>query len=374
VNFDGPDSDGVRDYFLQNALRWLEEFHIDALRLDAVHAIFDFSAYPFLEELSDEVRALGQNLGRPLHLIAESDLNDTRIIRSKEEGGFALDAQWSDDFHHALHSLITGERDGYYEDFGDLEKLQQVLQRGFAYGGEYSRHRKRRHGNDSSRCPAKQFVVCIQNHDQVGNRMLGERMTSLANFEQRKLAAVAVILSPFQPLLFMGEEYGETAPFLFFVSHGDPDLVDAVRKGRREEFSAFSWKGEAPDPQSEETFRKSILDHTLREKGEHAHLYKLYRDLLSLRRDHPVLRVQEKGGVSADSEKRILVRRVGSDGGLVIVHNFSDASQDIGGTVSTNGKVLINTASSRFGGPDKNQKETLQTIAPHSALVIETGK
>ncbi|MBI5440985.1 MAG: malto-oligosyltrehalose trehalohydrolase, partial [Deltaproteobacteria bacterium] len=224
VNFDGVDSDEVRRFFLQNALHWFERYHVDGLRLDAVHAIHDESARPFLGELAEQVGRLGKTCGRPLHLVAESDRNDPRVVRPAEAGGLGLDALWLDDLHHALHSLLTGERAGYYADFGRLGQLAKCYREGFAYSGEYSTYHQRRQGASSRQLPGERFVVFAQNHDQVGNRRLGERLANLVPFEALKLAAGAVLLSPFVPLLFMGEEYGEEAPFLCFVDHGDPEL------------------------------------------------------------------------------------------------------------------------------------------------------
>ena len=276
INFDGAFSDEVRNYFINNALHWVREYHLDALRIDAIHGIFDFSAKHFLQELGEAVHLEAEALGRSVYVIPESDLNDVRVINPAEIGGYGLDAQWNDDFHHALHALITGELKGYYEDFGKVEQLEKSLREGFIYSGQYSCFRKRRHGNDSKERPAHQFVVFSQNHDQVGNRMLGDRISKLASFEALKLAAGLVILSPSLPLLFMGEEYGEDAPFLYFVSHEDMDLIEAVRTGRKEEFKPFSWEGEPPDPQSEETFRASKLDWQKRTQGHHHVLLGFY--------------------------------------------------------------------------------------------------
>ena len=285
INFDGPCSDEVRTYFTGNALHWVREYHLDALRIDAIHGIFDFSAKHILQELGEAVHHAAGALARSVQVIPESDLNDVRVIDPAEIGGYGLDAQWNDDFHHAVHTLITGELKGYYEDFGRIEQMEKALREGFVYSGQYSSFRKRKHGNDSRDRPAHQFVVFSQNHDQVGNRMLGDRMSKLASFEALKLAAGLVILSPSLPLLFMGEEYGEDAPFLYFVSHGDRDLIDAVRNGRREEFKAFSWEGEPPDPQSEGTFRASKLDWGKRERGHHQLLLGFYKQLIRLRKE-----------------------------------------------------------------------------------------
>ncbi len=284
LNFDGPDSDQVREFFIENALYWVTEFHIDALRLDAVHAILDQSARPFLQELAAAVHRQAVHLDRRIHVIAESDAGDARLIRSTDAGGYGLDAQWNDDFHHAVHAALTGERSGYYHDFGTIAQIAESYQHGFVFRGQYSAYRRRRHGADTRKLSGKRFVVCVQNHDQVGNRMLGERIDNLVDFERRKLAVGLLLLSPFIPLLFMGEEYGETAPFQYFVSHTDPGLVQAVREGRKREFASFGWKGEPPDPQSEETFRRCVLRPEQRNEGRHAALYDLYRTLIRLRR------------------------------------------------------------------------------------------
>jgi maltooligosyltrehalose trehalohydrolase len=289
INFDGAFSDHVRRFFIESALSWVADFHVDALRLDAIHAIVDTSAVPFVEELAQRVQALAKKLGRAVHVIAESDLNDSRIVHPRELGGFGCDAQWSDDFHHALHAVLTGERVGYYEDFGSPVQFARACTSGYVYSGQYSAYRRRRFGNSSRDVPARRFVVFSQNHDQVGNRAKGDRLSIIVNFEKLKLAAAAVLLSPFVPLLFMGEEYGETAPFQYFVSHTDQPLIDAVRKGRADEFARFGWQGEIADPQSVETFECSRLNWNLRDDGKHRTLREFYGALLSLRRSIPSL-------------------------------------------------------------------------------------
>ncbi len=294
INFDGACSDEVRRFFLENALWWQTEFHLDALRLDAVHAIRDFSAVPFLQELARTTHRQAEKLNRRFHLIAESDLNNARLIQPEALGGYGLDAQWSDDFHHCLHVLLTGERGGYYEDYGGMKQFAKVFREGFAYTGEYSRHRRRRHGSLPRWTSARQFVVCAQNHDQIGNRVLGDRLSRLADFEALKLAAGTVLLSPFTPLLFMGEEYGEPAPFQYMISHTDAELVEAVRQGRREEFSGFQWQGEVPDPFAETTFRQCILNREARQDQQHALLYEFYRELIRLRKELPALAAADK--------------------------------------------------------------------------------
>lgn len=288
VNFDGPESDHVRRFFLENAEMWLSEFHIDALRLDAVHAIRDFSAVPFLSDLARLADSLGKKWNRNMYLIAESDLNDSRLIRLEHQGGIGLHAQWNDDVHHVIHALLTGERDGYYQDFGGgVAQLKKAVEEGYVFTGEHSAFRKRRHGNSSKDLDPAKFVVFSQNHDQVGNRMMGERLSTLVSFEAQKLAAGLVLLSPYLPLLFMGEEYGETAPFQYFVDHGDPALLEAVRKGRKEEFAGFQWQGEPPDPGSEKTFLTSRLNHRLREEEPHRTMRSFYQTLLALRKSEP---------------------------------------------------------------------------------------
>jgi maltooligosyltrehalose trehalohydrolase len=283
-NFDGPHSDHVRRYFLENVAYWITEFHIDALRFDAVHGIFDFSAAPFLSEVTELVRTLAVQSKRRIYCIAESALNDPRVIRPFEKGGLGFDAQWNDDFHHALHALLTGERSGYYIDFGLLEHMAKAWREGFVYTGEYSRFRKRRHGASARAQKPVQLVVFGQNHDQIGNRLMGERFSTLLSMAQLKLAAASVLFSPFIPLLFMGEEYGEPAPFPYFISHSDPELVAAVRAGRKQEFEEFEWQTEPPDPQDQRTFMAAKIDSGLQTKGHHAALYDFYRELIALRK------------------------------------------------------------------------------------------
>lgn len=286
LNFDGPDSDEVRRYFLENALRWLAEFHFDALRLDAVHGIFDLSARPFLQELSEAVDDLAHRLGRRLYLIAESDRNDPRTVMPRQQGGLGLHAQWCDDFHHALHGLLTREEGGYYADYGAPEQLATAFRQGYVFTGQYSRYRRRRHGSPPAAITPWQLVVFAQNHDQVGNRAEGERLTALASPAGLRVAAAAVLLAPYLPLLFMGEEYGETAPFLYFTSHSDAHLIEAVRRGRREEFAAFAWKEEPPDPQDPATFRRSGLrwEPAALQPWQRA-LREYYRELIALRKE-----------------------------------------------------------------------------------------
>jgi maltooligosyltrehalose trehalohydrolase len=328
LNFDGPDSDHVRHYFTENAMYWITEFHIDALRLDAVHAILDYSPYPFLQQLADEVRRQASSRNREICLIPESAANDARLIRGHDQFGFGFHAQWNDDFHHALRTVLTQESAGYYADYGKFGQLTKAFREGFVYSGEYSPFRRRRHGISSKDIPAERFVVFSQNHDQVGNRMLGERLTQLVSFEELKLAAAAVILPPFVPLLFMGEEYGEQAPFQYFISHGDPVLIEAVRAGRREEFASFAWAGEPPDPQDEETFLRAKLNHQLKRDGKFRILWDFYRELLRLRRELPALTVLSKERsevLGYDDQRVLLLRRSGDSDVATTILNFNQA-------------------------------------------------
>lgn len=326
MNFDGAYSDEVRNFFIQNALHWFVHYHLDGLRLDAVHSIYDMSAKPFLRELQEEVMHFSKKSGRKRFLIAESDLNDVKIIAPKGKGGYGLDAQWCDDYHHALHSLLTAERSGYYADFGKTGNLAKSIREGYVLSGQYSTYRKRRYGISSRKIPASQFIVFSQNHDQVGNRRKGERLSSLLPFEALKLAAGAVLLSPYIPLLFMGEEYSEEAPFLYFTSFSDPELVRAVRKGRREEFQSFQWQSEPPDPQSPETFSRSKLKWDSRREERRGAMLSFYRRLIRLRTTIPALAKLKKENLTVtalEEEKIILLHRWHEKSHVFILMNFN---------------------------------------------------
>jgi maltooligosyltrehalose trehalohydrolase len=290
LNFDGPDSDEVRRYFVDNALYWVTEFHLDGLRLDAVHAIYDFGARHILEEIAAAVHEEARRLERRVLVIAESDLNDPRLVRAPERGGYGLDGQWTDDFHHAVHTALTREQGGYYGDFDGAPSIAKALRDRFVYDGRHSAFRRRRHGAPAGDVAAERFVVCVQNHDQIGNRARGERLAALVSPARQRLAAALLLLSPYVPLLFMGEEYGETNPFLYFISHTDPALIAAVRDGRREEFRSFAWAGEVPDPQAEETFARCRLDRTRTTAPGHREILALYGDLLRTRHEEASLR------------------------------------------------------------------------------------
>jgi len=288
VNLDDRDSDEVRRFFCDNALMWLRDYRVDGLRIDAVHAIFDASAIHFLEQLGAEVVELEAELGRHLIVIAESDLNQPRIVTPREAGGYGMDAQWNDDFHHALHTILTGETSGYLGDFGTIAQLAKCLTRGFVYDGTYAKSRRRRHGTPVLGLSAHRFVVFMQNHDQVGNRAKGERLGHLVTIDQLKISAAILMTSPFIPLLFQGEEWNASSPFQYFTDHQDPALAQSVRKGRRAEFAHFvADESEVPDPQAIETFERSRLDWDERERGKHREIFEWYRQLIALRRSAP---------------------------------------------------------------------------------------
>jgi len=362
LNFDGPHSDDVRWLFIHSALQWIDEFHFDGLRVDAVHAIVDHSAEPFLQDLCAAIHERAEELRRRVYAIAESDLNDPRVITSKEQFGLGFDSQWADDYHHTLHTLLTGEQDGYYAGFPPrVSHLARVLKTGYLYTGQHSPYRGRKYGLAPKTRNGAQFVVSMQNHDQVGNRMMGERIAALVPLDRTRLAAAAILLAPFVPMLFMGEEYGEQAPFQYFTSHSDESLIEAVRNGRREEFDDFTWSGEPPDPHDEQTFHRSKLNWTLREREEHASMWRFYQQLLRLRRDTPALRELDLGSVEthADDDRKVLVMRRGSGAELVLIaFNFSEKAQSVDVPWVGKWRTLVDTGASVAG--------TTVTVPPHS--------
>jgi maltooligosyltrehalose trehalohydrolase len=331
VNLDGDGSGEVRRYVLDSALMWLRDFHVDGLRLDAVHALEDSSPVHLLEELAVEVAALSAHQRRPLTLIAESDLNDTRLVTPREAGGYGLDAQWSDDFHHALHVALTGETEGYYADFAPLRALAKVCERGFFHDGTFSSFRGRAHGApvDTATMPTWRLVVCNQNHDQVGNRARGDRPAEGLDLDQVVCAALLTLAGPFTPMLFQGEEWAASSPFQFFTSHPEPELGRATAEGRLAEFERMGWDpGAVPDPQDPETFFRSRLEWSEKETGDHALVLAAYRELLALRRALPALTDPTFGSVSCtvDEETRLFVLHRGP---LVVAVNFGRRSANV---------------------------------------------
>jgi maltooligosyltrehalose trehalohydrolase len=295
LSYDGPKSDEVRNYFLENARQWIEEFHFDGLRLDATHAIFDTSARPFLGQLSDLVRELGRNSNRVTFVIAENDNNDSRILKSTQSGGAGMDGQWLDDFHHCVHAFLTGEKQGYYADYGDRHQLVEVFKRGLCYEGQYSPYRERSHGNDYSEISRGRLVMCTHNHDQIGNRARGERLASLLPPHKMKAATSWLFLLGGLPLIFMGEEIGETAPFYYFVDHTDKKLLQAVQEGRAKEFQSFSWQGEVPDPGAETTFMASRPDWSKIDSPQGQETFEFYKRLIKFSKRLRQERTFEKG-------------------------------------------------------------------------------
>lgn len=342
VNVDGPGSDEVRRFIVDNALMWVRDYHVDGLRLDAVHAIVDTSAVHILEQLTDEVHQLGAHLGRPAHVIAESDLGDPRVVASPEAWGMGCDAQWNDDFHHALHAALTGETGGYYDDFGQLGDVASALRRGYVYVGQYSVFRGRSHGRMPAGIPGHRFLAYSQNHDQVGNRARGKRTAAILPTGLLKVAAALVLTSPFTPMLFMGEEWGASTPWQFFSDHG-PALADAVREGRREEFASFGWRPEdVPDPEDPATARRSVLDWDEMDKEPHAELLRWYGELIALRRDRSDLTDGKLDAVeTAYSEvaRWLTVRR----GRTLVAANIAERRQAVP-TGEAAGRVLLASA------------------------------
>ncbi len=380
INFDDAYSDQVRSFFLQNAQMWLDEFHIDGLRLDAIHAIKDLGARHFLSELSDLVRQLEEQQLRHLPLIGECDLNDAKYISHSGTGGYGLGGQWIDEFHHALHAWLTHETDGYYQDFGSFAHLQKAYEKTYVYDGIYSPHRKKTFGNSALNNSYDQFVVFSQNHDQVGNRMMGDRFTTLLSYDQLKLSAVAVLCSPYTPMLFMGEEYAEEKPFQYFVSHTDPDLVEAVRKGRKAEFAYFQKEGlETSDPHAEETFRDSSLSWDITPDSRQAML-NLYKKLISIRKQYPAFRMGSRPytQVLAQDEALIILKRSSMDNHLTyVIMNFDREEQYFHMREKENCifERILDTSEQQWDGSGATSQDQYRggepvEIAPFAAVIL----
>lgn len=363
INYDGEDSAQVRNFFLYNSLYWFDYYHIDALRLDAVHGIYDMSEKHILKELAENAEDFSNKKGRKFYLIAESDLNDLAVIRQRDSGGYGIDAQWCDDFHHSLHTLLTGEITGYYADFGRIENMLNSFKEGFVYSGQYSVYRGQNYGASSLDYPARQFVVFTQNHDQVGNRMFGERLSVLIPFEGLKLAAGTMLVSAYIPLIFMGEEYAEDSPFFYFASHSDQNLIEAVRKGRRDEFKSFLWRGEPPDPQEEDTFLKSRLQWEKREEGKHKVMLEFYKQLIAYRGNIPALKNLDKRNLEADfikDKKIIFLHRWYSDSKIFCMMNFSAKEVSFRlDSFEKKGRKIFDSSESKWMGPGSLASEEI---------------
>lgn len=375
MNFDGPESDGVRDFFSANVRHWLTLYHIDALRLDAVHAIVDTSAQPFLAQLASQVRELALASGRHLYLIAESDLNASRMVRPAQRGGLGMNSQWLDDFHHALHVLLTGERRGYYVDYGEIEQLRRSFANAFVFDGRWSRNKRMTHGDDASDLPTTCFTVFSQNHDQIGNRFGGERLSLLTDFEGLKFAAACVLLSPYIPLLFMGEEWGERRPFLFFSDMSDPALIAAVRQGRREEFPDLNRGVEPRDPFDPLTRDACVLERSTATREPGRTLRDFYRTCLRLRRTLPSLEPGPRDHITVEAllpEIIAIERRQGGCRSLMLLNPTTHAVESI---PLPAGRWLVALASfaSRWGGPGCNEGGAWEhhvCLPPRSALLL----
>ncbi|WP_291858144.1 malto-oligosyltrehalose trehalohydrolase [Marinilabilia sp.] len=375
INFDDAFSDDVRHFFMENAIMWLRDFHIDGLRLDAVHAIKDLSAHHFLAELKKKIEQLNRDYNRNHFLIAECDLNDVRYINPYVKGGFNLDAQWCDEFHHALHSLVTGETNGYYNDFKGISTLVKSYNHGYVYDGIYSPHRKKTFGTSTENQPGHKFVVFAQNHDQIGNRMLGDRLSELVSFEMQKIIAAAYLLSPFIPMLFMGEEYGEHNPFLYFVSHSEQELLKNVREGRKKEFKDFMGTQEPPDPQSENTFRKCILTPPQKWNIQQKKLFEWYRFLIQFRKQqlsrNNDARQHFRAGNLSDCLIQLTIEK--EDTKLLCFQNFGKTMV----SVELSGKILTSSALKKFGGPLKEKEEIAFegkiNLPPESYTIVENS-
>ena len=376
INFDGPDSDEVRKFFTASALHWLVDYHIDGFRLDAVHSIYDCGVKPFLRELAESVHREAERLGRSVLLIGESNLNDTRVTAPGAEGGYALDAQWNDDFHHALHARLTGERNGYYQDFGRLGQLGLALREGFVFSGQWSSYRRRRHGTSARHLLPSRLVVYAQNHDHIGNRPAGERLSALLPFPAWKVAAAAVLLAPNVPLLFMGEEYGETAPFHYFIGHSDSHLIEAVRTGRRAELAALGWQAESPDPQDPATFEDSRIDMARRRQPPHDAMLRWTQALIRLRktllpfRAVDTIKFVRRVSVHATEEVLTLFATVNGSQSLLVLLGFNRASvalmlNEPWGTW----QLVLDTSSPEYGGEVGSTWPARLVVGPEGVIL-----
>ena len=363
VNVDGPGCDEPRTFFIDNALMWLRDYHVDGLRLDAVHAVIDMSAVHLLEQLAVAVEHLGIATGRERFLIAETDLNNPRIVARREVGGYGIDAQWNDDFHHCLHTLLTGESSGYYESYGTIEQLATAYRRGFVFAGEYDPHRRRHHGRPPVDIPAWRFLGYLQNHDQIGNRAQGDRSSHLLDPDQLRLAAALVLTSPFVPMLFQGEEWGASTPFQYFTDHQDAGLGRAVSEGRRSEFAYFGWgPDDVPDPQDRGTFERSKLDWDELQREPHCSLLEWHRELIRLRRSHPDLGPGSFADLSvtfSEDDRWLVIDR----GAVVIAANLSGDKT----AVPVNREISRVLASSP---PDPDVCDGVVELAPWGVILL----
>ncbi len=366
-NLDGEDSDEVRRYIIDCALMFLTDYHVDGLRLDAVHALHDTRATHLLEEMAIDVDARSAFLGRPLPLIAESDLNDPRLISPRPAGGYGLNAQWNDDFHHALYVSLTGDTSGYYADFDSLAALGKVFENGFFHDGTRSSFRGRGHGQpiDTFRTQTWRLVVCSDNHDQIGNRAAGERLSTKISRQQQEIAAMVTLLSPFTPMIFMGEEWGADTPWTFFSAHPEPELAEAIRSGRLEEFAQMDWDTSVvPDPQDPQTFAAAKLDWSELEQPEHTRLLDVTTRLIEIRHTYPDFtdpRFDQGHATSDDEAGWLLVER----GKMIMVVNFYEHPTEV--EIGRLAAPVFEIGQTEIDG------ETVR-LGPHSALVADCSR
>lgn len=380
LNFDDAWCDAVRHYFIENVLMWFRDFHIDALRMDAIHAIKDLSPTHILKEIKQHVNSLTQSTGKPYYLIAEVDLNDTKFIDPLEENGYGLDGQWVDEFHHALRVSSGNTKTGYYSEFDGLRHLAKSYKEVYVYDGIFSQHRKKTFGTKVGAHPGKQFVVFSQNHDQVGNRMLGERTSHLVNFEMQKLLAGAVMVSPYLPMLFMGEEWSASTPFQYFVSHTDHDLIEAVRKGRKSEFN-FKSGEEPPDPQSETTFNASKLSWEEVSNSKHRTMLEFYTALIRLRKSNPVLKTLKRKQLDVtfdESSQTLTLHRWHDKHQFFCFMNFSKEKQRASvPDFETSWQKQFDSADTQWNGPGSSPEmlasDSELQLYPESFLIYSNN-
>jgi maltooligosyltrehalose trehalohydrolase len=382
LNFDGEWSDGVREFFAGNLVHWIENYHIDGFRMDAIHTVFDNGAVHFWELCHDRILEAQERLGRKVHMIAESDLNSPKVVRSPELGGYGFDAQWLDDLHHSLYVLLDPPGKILYEDYGSIEQLVKAYNDGFVLSGEYVKFRKRRHGRSSAGVSGEKFVAFVQDHDIVGNRVRGERLSMLVDLERLKIAAAAILLSPYLPMLFMGEEFGATTPFFYFVDHSDRQLIKAVQEGRKKEFEKFNWDVEPPDPQDPDTFARSKLDR--RQMGERTGsiLLQWHKKLIGMRRSIPALKNFNKNDCQAVAlgRKAMSLHRRSGDGNsqLLCLFNFSEEPvqfdlPEIDGTW----KIILNSRDSQWSAESDLEPEGSspddKMVLPGTSVIVFFG-
>ena len=373
LNYDGSGSDPVRRYVIDNACQWIRDFHIDGLRLDAVQTIYDLSAWHLLAELQAEVQQTAAACGRTAVVIAETNQNDALITAAVEQRGYGLDGVWSDDFHHAVHGLLTGERDGYYMDFGQAGHLAKAYSDVFTYDGCYSEFCRRRQGSRVVDQPRERFVVCIQNHDQIGNRALGDRLGTLISPAAQRLAAALLLISPNTPMLFMGEEYGETNPFAFFCAFGDLALIEGVREGRKREFAEFAFdKVQAiPDANAASTFDSARLSWSWEDDPRRAGLRLLYQTLLAARRSWPPLVDRTRCDarvIDTGADRPLLVVERGPKPGLVAIANLTGEPVELPAGLTAGRQPLLSTAERRFGG-ERDKLDAIARLTSHELVL-----